>query len=87
MGHKDEKMHKPSISVNTTPEAMKGSYSNAVKVSVTNFEVIIDFAFVFPLEDEQEKQGILTNRVIMTHDLASKLAQSINTTIDGHKKK
>lgn len=74
------------VKIDASLESSKGNYTNAVKVSITDSEAIIDFAFLYPNEEEVKK-GIMVSRVIMNHDLATKLADSIKQTLTQHGKK
>ncbi len=80
---KDEKK-KVEVSIDTSPDILKGHYSNAVKVSVTDLEVIMDFAFLFPNENNTGRRGIMTDRLVVSHNLATKLASSITKTLITH---
>ncbi|MDP4011304.1 MAG: DUF3467 domain-containing protein [Candidatus Roizmanbacteria bacterium] len=73
------------IAIDSTLESSKGYYSNAVKVSVTNSEAVIDFALLFP-DEKKVKNGVLVSRLIVNHDLAGKLADSITKTLNEHLK-
>ena len=74
------------VKIETTSEASKGNYTNAVKVAVTNSEAIVDFAFLYP-DDVVVNKGVIVSRLIMNHDLATKLAKSITETLTKHGKK
>lgn len=69
------------IVINTNKEILKGSYSNAIKVAVTDSEVILDFALLYS-KDEKDQIGTLQNRIIVTPDFASKIAQNIKDTLE-----
>jgi len=77
---------KPEVIVQANIENLKGSYTNAVKVVVTNGESFIDFAFMYPDEDNI-KRGILNSRIIMSHDLARKLSNSISDALSKYEAK
>lgn len=82
------KKPKTELEINTSTDVLKGSYSNAVKVVVTDSEVILDFAFVFPNTDDlTKKSGLMIHRIVMRHDLADKLAESITETMVNHREK
>jgi len=74
------------VKIETNRESSKGNYTNAVKVSISDSEAIIDFAFLYPGEDTV-KNGVMVSRLIMNHDLANKLANSITETLTKHVKK
>lgn len=74
------------ITINTSPEVLKGKYSNAIKVAVTDAEVILDFALITPQSDNK-KEGELVSRVIVNHNFAQKIANSISQTLSTHLKK
>lgn len=74
------------LSIDSTIELAKGNYTNAVKVSTTDAETIVDFAFIFPDEKEGNK-GVMIRRLIMNHGLAAKLADSLTKTLNEHLKK
>lgn len=74
------------VSISASQEILKGQYSNAAKVVVTDSEIIIDFAFIVA-ETGEKKQGILTSRIIIPPNLAKKLAQSITDTLENHERK
>lgn len=82
----DTNTNNQEVQIDSKQDDLKGAYVNAVKVAVTDSEVIVDSAFIFP-EDEKKKKGIIVNRNIMNHDMASKLAQSLISTLEEHTKK
>ena len=72
--------------INATNEVLKGHYSNAVKVTINNSEVVIDFAYIYKTEDENN-QGELVSRIIMPAPFSEKLVEAISNTIATHKAK
>ncbi len=73
------------VNVSATPEDLKGRYSNAVKVVVSDSETVIDFALL--INEEANNSAQLVNRIVVTNEFASKIAQSINDTLQKHSKK
>lgn len=74
------------ILLNSSPETLKGIYTNAVRVLVTDNEVIIDFALIYP-EDERKNEGVINSRIIMAHKTANLLSDSIHKTFKEHEDK
>ncbi len=69
-----------NLHVKSNPVTMQGTYANAVKVSSTEGELILDFAFIFP-NDESELEGIMTSRIILNHNLAKLLSDKLIDTL------
>lgn len=76
----------PEVPISSLPEVLKGHYSNAIKVAITDSEMTLDFAFVYAL-DEKTKKGEHQSRIIVNKDFAQKIADSISKTISIHKEK
>lgn len=74
------------VKINAPIDIIRGHYSNAVKVTISNSETILDFAFISD-QGNGEKHGELVSRVIVTQDFAKKIADSVNKTLETHTKK
>ena len=72
------------VNVSATPEDLKGRYSNAIKVVVSDSETVIDFALL--INEEANNSAQLVNRIVVTNEFAGKIAQSINDTLQKHSK-
>jgi hypothetical protein len=76
----------PQVKIQSDPTLMQGDYSNAVKVSSTNEEVIVDFAFVFPA-DETSMEGVMTNRIVLSSATAKILSDKLHEVLSTNVKK
>lgn len=69
------------------PEQIKaGVYSNAVSVTVTGSEVVIDFGYLMPNTGDEKKVKIVS-RVNMTTSSAENLLSTLQNAILDHKEK
>ncbi len=67
------------IQMNAQEEMLHGKYANAVNVSSTGREVIVDFAFVYPAGNEN--RASVVSRVILSPEMANNLAATISKTM------
>lgn len=72
-----------SIEINIPQEVQRGIYANATKVTVSDSEVILDFAFV----DVAQKRGTVMSRVIITPQHAISIVDKIKQTLETHQDK
>ncbi|MBU0978635.1 MAG: DUF3467 domain-containing protein [Patescibacteria group bacterium] len=80
-----KKPQKKTIHTQVSGNVLKGSYSNAFKMNVTDNEAYIDFAFIF--EEDGNQQAEVFSRIILRPEFARNLGQVIVETIDKHQKK
>lgn len=73
------------LSIQAKPELLKGMYANALKVNVSNTEVVLDFAFVYE-KGAEENRGEMVARVILPALFAKKAINSVLGVIDAHEK-
>jgi len=73
-----------NINARVSHEILKGSYSNAFKVTVTDDEVLIDFAFLF--DNDGEKIAEIVSRLILRPEFAKKFGTNLIDVIEQHKK-
>jgi len=73
------------IEAKITPEMQKGGYANAIRISATDSEVVLDFAFIQSPEKET-KSAEIVSKLIVNPSFAKKIADYINETLEKHNK-
>ncbi|MEA3305137.1 MAG: DUF3467 domain-containing protein [Patescibacteria group bacterium] len=79
---------KQQMRVSISEDMKSGVYSNAVSVTVTNNELVLDFAYMMPAQSaDTEKNLKVVSRVNMTMGSAENLLSVLQTAILDFKEK
>lgn len=65
------------IQIKATDNELKGSYSNAVQVTHSKEEFVLDFMNIFPWQ----KLGLLVGRILLSPSHAKRLTQAMQENI------
>lgn len=74
------------IEARITPDVQKGGYANAIRITATDSEVVLDFAFIHS-QDEEHKSAEVVSRLIVNPNFAQKISEYINKTLEEHNSK
>lgn len=74
------------IEARITPEVQKGDYANAIRITATDSEVVLDFAFI-QSQDDKRKSAEVVSRLIVNPNFAQKISEYINKTLEEYNKK
>jgi hypothetical protein len=70
------------LTAKISDDFLKGSYSNAFKIGVTDTEVVIDFAFL--TEESDGKSIKVVSRMILHPQFAEKFSETLIALIKQH---
>ncbi|MGB0757100.1 MAG: DUF3467 domain-containing protein [Patescibacteria group bacterium] len=70
-------MTEQQIQIKATDEQLKGGYSNAVQVTHSKEEFVLDFMNIFPWQ----KLGLLIGRILLSPSHAKRLAAALQDNV------